>query len=103
MWSLATRLPNRLVMPASSSFTRSLLLPHLRATGWTQHRRWHPPVRGRGWLPRPGTHLSGPAGRPDPDRPVYFAGLGVAGLIVPFSISVLIWSSSVFTDAGILL
>src|SRR5215475_6466517 len=28
IWSLATRLPNRLVMPVSSSFTRSLLLPH---------------------------------------------------------------------------
>ena len=51
------------------------------------------PTRRSGW------------GRGGPTRTVraYFAGLGVAGLIVPFSISVLIWSSSVFTDAGILL
>src|SRR5256886_17038186 len=43
MWSLATRLPNRLVMPVSSSFSCSLL-----HDGRSAHR-------GGGWTPAPVT------------------------------------------------
>ncbi len=84
IWSLATREPNLLVMPRSSS-----------RTGWPPPRLVSSPdlplrVTWRGRAPPGHTGLTG------------YTGLLVAGLIVPFWIWVLICASSEFKELGTL-
>ena len=99
MWSLATRLPKRFVIPRSSSSTAvplPVLLPATTASpgaAWCRHASTAPPVPS--WA---GSHMSA-----RPSLKTGYTGLLVAGTIFPLMMAAFAAAISACSEAGTLL